>query len=300
VSFILEVPAHLQEFKQKGFVMGEGRAIRFCDPVSGERVEHGEVPSSLWNDEVFCEGIATLARLNEKNIPLRIAFNYHRGEQDIDPLQHEAPWLEDCTVVGLEWNSEQGFAKPARRDEIRFEMIQNPTEGLGQYIDLSKRWLDGKGVVTVPSDIDTPTTINPEDDTLRMRLNELLRMAGSASEQVSLGRKDAVTPQDWERHHIAWGAYHFMRQYLMLSTIGYMAARFEDRLQPGDTIGLVLGSGHLIGVPQKAQQLGLSVEISVVHPLEDNPLSNEMYKKAMPDGVISLDALGRLAEYSRM
>jgi len=263
--------------------------------VYGERVEPGEIPRSLQEDAIFREGIDALRRLTQKSVLFKIAFNYHRGEIDVSPLLKEAPWLKECKVAGMEWNSASDHAMPKTREEICFGIIPTDAQGLGQYISLVVADLKRRNVPTVPCDIDTPTTENPEDDVLRSRLRALLDQVKSVMDKENKGEK--LSLEEYELSHLVWSAYQYVRQYLLLAHFGYMAARYEDQLQPGDTIGLAIGIGHVPGVPQKAEQLKIPLaEATIVKSFSNNAVKEFMFEGAVPNGRITRQDLRAIAE----
>lgn len=293
-EFPPQIPEYLDELERHGFIEVEGETIYFCDPVCGTRVQPGEVPPSLYDDEISQRGFATLQRLTQRGVSIRIAFNYHRGEDDFNSLQNKATWLEDCKVVGLEWGSSPESATLQNTSAPEFDLLTSSGNGL--YVGLTKEWLEDRGVPTVPSDINTHITAPDGTTTPRLGQGELrARLAQIWAHTLEIGRKveDTQSIEDWEQHHLAWSAYQYMRQYLLLAHFGYTVSHYENELQSGDTIGLVIGSSHLVGVPEKARQLGIEVDHHLVYT-KDTIENREKFDKAVPSGQIARDGLRRI------
>lgn len=294
-EFSSGIPEYLEELERNGFIEVDGDTIYFCDPVYGTRTQPGEVPPSLYEDEISQKGFATLQRLTQNGISIRIAFNYHRGEEDFSSLQNRATWLEECKVVGLEWGSDPEATQSQNTSAPKFDLLTSTGNGL--YVGLTKEWLENKGIPTVPSDINTHITAPDETTTLRLGQGELrARLAQIWAYTLEIGRKteDSQLVEDWEQYHLAWSVYQYMRQYLLLAHFGYMVSHYEGELQPGDTIGLVIGSGHMVGVPEKARQLGIEVDDELIYT-KDTIENEEKFNKAVPSGQIARDGLKRMA-----
>lgn len=295
-EFSPQIPEYLDELERHGFIEVEGETIYFCDPVCGTRVQPGEVPPSLYEDEISQRGFATLQRLTQRGVSIRIAFNYHRGEDDFNSLQNEAAWLEYCKVVGLEWGSSPESIESQNTSAPEFDLLTSTGNGL--YVGLTKEWLESKGVPTVPSDINTHITAPDGTTTLRLGQGELrARLAQIWAYTLELGQKTENSQhiEDWKQYHLAWSVYQYMRQYLLLAHFGYMVSHYENELQPCDTLGLVIGSGHLVGVPEKARQLGIEVDHHLIYT-KDTIENEEMFEKAFPSGQIARGGLKRVAE----
>jgi hypothetical protein len=294
----------IREFEEKRFIEIENDTIYFCDPVAGTRVSDGEVPRSLWEDEIFREGGSALGRLAQKGVVIDIVLNLHGGREDFERLQ-EFRGLLDYKLVGMEWGSAVKSMYPRTKEEVAFDNFTDG--GNGMYVTLAKEWLEGEGISTAPSDINTHATVGGkiiprpgmDSDPLRSRLIELWSPAMDAGKKEDDGKPETATTEEWERYWLAWTAYQYSRQYLLLGHFGYMAALHEQELEPGDKIGLVIGSGHTVGVPRKANQVGVSVNPHVLQSPTNKLVKREMFRKAMPDGRMSIDGLTRLVEQSK-
>lgn len=193
-------------------------------------------------------------------------------------------------------------AYPQDASEIAFDAITS--RGNGEYVGMVKNWLESQGVIVVPSDINTHITageeilFRPGQGVLRSRLAQILSHAQKV-DQTNKQDRSGLPVEDWMQHDLAWSAYQHFRQYLLLAHFGYMVGRCEDQLQPGDAVGLVIGSGHSVGVPQKAKRLGVPLWRCNVHSLASNPLHEVMFRKAMPEGRMSLHDLQELATYNK-
>jgi hypothetical protein len=302
-EFQSALPEYLREFEREGFVAVEGDTIYFCDPVYGEKIEPGEIPRSLQEDEIFKKGTDALRRLIQDGVLVKLWVNGHRGVVDADRLKKEAPLLTDCKRVGLEWGSALGSTQPRHIDEIKFDAMTS--KGNGRYVQLVQEWVEGKGVPTVPSDINTHMTTSddtvvarPTQDILRSRLVQIWSYSTEVDQKLNEMRRHDIAAEEWEQHYLAWSVYQHMRQYLLPAHFGYMVACHEEDLQPGDTIGLVVGSGHTLGVPQKMQWMGIPLaDVTVVSESEDNPINEFMNNKAMPYGNLTRQDIRHLAEH---
>lgn len=302
-EFPPQTPEYLEEFEINGFIEVDGDTIYFCDPVYGDRIQPREVPPSLLEDEIFCEGITALQRLIQKGVSIKIAFNYHRGDEDFERLQEDedAVWLKDCKVVGLEWGSAVENPMPRHAGDIEFDVLT--CKGNGQYARLTKDWLESEGVFAVPSDINTHMTM--PDETIAPRFGQGVlrdRMIQVWLQNVKVYEKQAagqqMTAEGWAEHYLAWSVYQHMRQYLLPAHFGYMVSKYENQLQSGDTIGLAIGSGHLVGVPQKMEWMSIPLAGHTVVRENNNDVVNEiMNNKAMPYGKVTQYDLRKLAEH---
>lgn len=303
LAFYPPIPECLRHFEEEDFVEVNGDVIYFRDPLYGEIVQAGELPRALTEDKIFREGIPALQRMTQGGIELKIAFNLHGGEEDFELLWTLAPELEQCKVVGLEWGSDIGSEYPQSPDEIRFHAMTN--SGNGEYCRLTKDWLEKAGVQTVPSDINTHMVVGgsmqlrPHQGAFRDRLGQVLSHNKKIENIDKADRPGQLTVEDWIEHGLAWSNYQYFRQYLLLAHFGCMVARHEDQLQPGDTIGLVIGSGHRVGIPQKAEQLGIAIAeplIEIQLPA-DTARRRVMFEQAVPEGKVSISDLREMATY---
>lgn len=291
----------LWEFERERFIEIEGDTIYFCDPVYGDRLQPEETPPSLLEDEIFCKGIAALQHLTQEGVSINIAFNYHRGEEDFERLQEDATWLECCKVVGLEWGSAVESPMPRHDRDIEFDVLTSKKNG--RYVRLTKDWLESADVSTVPSDINTHMTMPDETIAPRFgqgRLRDRLVQAWLPNLKVyeKQAADQQVTAEDWAEHYLAWSIYQHMRQYLLLAHFGYMVSKYEDRLRPGDMIGLAIGSGHLVGVTQKMEWMGIPLaSYIVVRKNNDDAINEIMNNKVMPYGKVTQPDLYKLAEH---
>lgn len=274
-----QLPEHLQWYATNEFVRCNGDTLQFLDPVYGEPLESGALPRCIIEDPICGPGLDHLQSLAEQDTPIVLIFNYHRGMEDFDPLiEKTGHILNEVDFIGLEWNWSEP-SMPLHLDDI---MWKNPSgEGFPEYIKATKERFDGKAF---PCDIDTPLH---EDDTLRHRLHELLRYAGE--------EQDCVTPQDYERCHLGWITYHYIRGFAMPATFGYMAkVAQEKRRKASNAIALVIGSGHSVAVPEKLAYLGVPTTSLIVHPLEDEPAS-QLHTAGMRNAQLSLSNLQEVA-----
>jgi len=301
LEFYPPIPECLQDFEDEGFVAVEGDIVYFRDPLYGEILQPGELPRSITEDEIFRVGVSALQRVTQGGIDLKIAYNMHSGAIDFGELQATAPRLAQCRVVGLEWGSAYGSEYPQHAGEIQFDAMTN--KGNGAYCQLAKQWLDAAGVQVVPSDINTHMTagesvqFRPSKDALRRRLCQMLSHASKVDRIDKEDRPGRLTVEDWTEHGLAWSNYQYFRQYLLLGHFGFMIENYEDQLQPGDTIGLVIGSGHRIGIPQKAEQLGIATQPIDIQLPAENALRKVMFERAMPKGKVSIGELRELASH---
>lgn len=301
LEFYPPFPECLQDFEDEGFVVVENNMVYFRDPLYGEIVQPGELPRSITEDEIFRAGISALQRVTRRGIDLKIAYNLHGGATDFGKLQATTLELEQCQVVGLEWGSVYGSEHPQQAGEIQFDAMTN--KGNGAYCRLAKQWLGTAGVQVVPSDINTHMTVGesvqfrPSKDALRRRLCQMLSHASKVDRLDKEDRPGRLTVEDWTEHGLAWSSYQYFRQYLLLGHFGFMIEKYEDQLQPGDVIGLVIGSGHRVGIPQKAEQLGIATQPIDVQLPTENALRKVMYEQAMPEGKVSIGELRELASY---
>lgn len=103
-EFYSAAPEYLRGLEREGFIVFDGDMISFCDPVYGEPCGE-KIPRSLLEDEIFCDGISTLQNLSQKDVSFTTLFNYHRGEEDVGPLQEQKYQLSDYKIIGLEWEA---------------------------------------------------------------------------------------------------------------------------------------------------------------------------------------------------
>jgi hypothetical protein len=299
IEFYSPAPECLHSFEREGFVAVENGTVHFLDPLDGNRIEQGEIPRALLEDDIFFEGIGALRRVTAAGVVLNIIYNLHGGEDDYEKLKAQAQELEQYKVVGLEWGSALGSEHPRRVDEIQFDTMT--TAGNGIYCSRTKEWLAEAGVCVVPSDINTHFTVDNSigtrwgQDRLRTRLSQVLSHKDKLDNADKETRTWQYTAEDWAEYGLAWSNYQYFRQYLLLAHFGYMVGRHEDQLVSGDRIGLVIGSGHAHGVPQKAAQLGIPTRSLEVQVSNDTPVRRIMFERAMPEGKISLDDLHDLA-----
>jgi len=279
----------------------ESGTVYFRDPLYGEILQPGELPRSIAEDEIFRVGIPALQRVTQRGIDLKIAYNLHSGSIDFGELQAAAPELEQCRVVGLEWGSAYGSEHPQHMGEIQFDAMTN--KGNGVYCQLAKQWLDAARVEVVPSDINTHLTVGesvqfrPSKDALRRRLCQMLSHASKVDRIDREDKPGRLTVEDWTEHGLAWSNYQYFRQYLLLGHFGFMVGKYEDQLQPGDTIGLIIGSGHRVGVPLKAERLSIATQPIDIQLPAENALRKVMFEQAMPEGQVSIGELRELASH---
>jgi hypothetical protein len=301
IEFYSRFPECLERFEQEGFVEVENETVHFLDPIDGGRIRPGEIPRALLEDDIFCEGIDALQRVTRSGVALKIIYNLHGGEADHLKLKDKARELEQYKVVGLEWGSAFGSERPHQSDEIQFDVMTNT--GNGVYCRLAKEWLEEAGVNVVPSDINTHLTVNGSismrwgQNDLRTRLSQVLSHKDRLESADIETQPWQYATEDWTEFGLAWSNYQYFRQYLLLGHFGYMVGQHESQLVPGDHIGLVIGSGHTQGVPQKADQLGVSMQSLEIQLPDDTPLRRIMFERAMPEGKISLNDLHDLAFY---
>jgi hypothetical protein len=299
VEFYSRFPECLRSFEQEGFVALEDDIVHFLDPLDGGRIQQGEIPRALLEDDIFCEGIAALRRVTDMGVALNVVYNQHGGEEDYLKLKEEVRELEEYKIVGLEWGSALGSERPRQASEIQFDTMTNV--GNGVYCRQTKKWLEEADVHVVPSDINTHVTVGEligmrwGHDVLRTRLSQILSHADKFANPDTEAHQWHYTTEDWAAFGLAWSNYQYFRQYLLLAHFGYMVNRHEKQLAPGDQIGLVIGSGHVEGVPRKADQLGIPTQSYTVQLPKDTPVRRIMFERAMPEGKISLNDLHNLA-----
>jgi len=299
LEFYSAVPECLRTFEEEGFVAIVDGTVYFRDPLYGEIVQPGEPPRGLLEDEIFLEGIPALQQVTQQGVELKVAYNLHGGEEDFERLCDKASYLRQCKLVGLEWGSDIGSEYPQSPDEIRFHAMTN--SGNGGYCRLTKDWLERAGVQTIPSDINTHMVVGesmqlrPHQGAFRDRLGRMLSHNEKVEKMDKVDRPWQLTVEDWTEHGLAWSNYQYFRQYLLLAHFGYMVAKYEDQLQPGDSIGLVIGSGHRLGIPQKAEQLGIAVQPIEIQLPADTARRRVMFERAMPEGEVSIGDLREMA-----
>lgn len=301
LEFDPSIPECLRSFEEEGFATIADGIVYFRDPLYGEIVQPDKLPRALTEDKIFRAGIPALQRVTQQGVELKIAYNLHGGEEDFELLLAEAPALQRCKLVGLEWGSNIGSEYPQSLDEIQFHPMTSSGNGL--YCSLTKNWLDEAGVKTVPSDINTHMVVGgvmqlrPHQGLFRDRLGWVLSHNKKVETTDKADRPQQLTIEDWIEHGLAWSNYQYFRQYLLLAHFGYMVAKYEEQLQPDDTIGLVIGSGHRVGIPQKAEQLGITAQPKEVQLPADNARRRVMFERAMPEGKVSIDDLREMASY---
>lgn len=272
VGSLEEQRYHLDWYIEHRYARLQQGNIVFLDPVTGRDLDYKTLPECIEQDPICGIGFRNLKRFSDEGGAVNLVFNFHR-EQDYVPLVTKAgKILLRSRRIGLEWNSGPDMAMPLKPRDITWDKM--PDEGMGAYIRKTQNFV-GKEK-TVPCDIDHP--IGPADK-LRLRLGKLLSYARSSVDQKrAKGLEHEISPNEWGSYHLGWSAYHYIRGYGMVGTLGYMANLVN--LEPGDEVTLVVGNGHALAIPEKLQHCGIKHSICIVEPQEGS-LVDKFYNKGM-------------------